>query len=252
MSDRMIDELKRQQSEDNFFRMAGQMISEEELAEFEKSQQEAPELPPDLAAKFHKQNRELIERSFKKKKHRIIFRRMAQAAAALMICVGASGTALYVTVDAARDSINNFFLEQFEDHAVVKPGDGTDDLDESSGCAVPDDWDGPVIPGWVPERYTDVEGSVSAYDSVLFYSSLQDGDYLIIHTATEKSELNIDTEDMILNSEVSIQGVPAKIYKKNNEKQISIVFTKNNIAVRIRGNLTENEVKKIAENIMFM
>ena len=252
MSDRMIDELKRQQSEDNFFRMAGQMISEEELAEFEKSQQEAPELPPDLAAKFHKQNRELIERSFKKKKHRIIFRRMAQAAAALMICVGASGTALYVTVDAARDSINNFFLEQFEDHAVVKPDDGRDGLDESSGCAVPDDWDGPVTPGWVPERYTDVEGSGSEEDRVLFYSSSQKGDYLVIHIVSGKYDLNIDTEDMILHSQRIVQNVPAQIYFKKDDGQISIVFTKNDITVRIRGNLSEDEAAKIAENIKFM
>ena len=252
MSDRMIDELKRQQNEDNFFRMAGQMISEEELAEFEKSQQEAPEMPPELAAKFHKQNQELIEHSFKKKKHRLIFRRLAQAAAALMICVGASGTALSVTVDAARDSINNCFLEQFEDHAVVKPDDGTDDLDESSGCAVPDDWDGPVTPGWVPERYTDVEESVSEEVYGLFYSSSEKNDYLIIHIVSEKSDFSIDTENMILYSETTVQEVPARIYVKKDDGQISIVFTKNNLTIRIRGNITENEAKKIAENVKFM
>ena len=252
MSDRMIDELKRQQSEDNFFRMAGQMISEEELAEFEKSQQEATELPPELAAKFHKQNRELIERSFKKKKHHLIFRRMAQAAAALMICVGASGTALYVTVDAARDSINNFFLEQFEDHAVVKPDDGTDDLDEDSGCAVPDDWDGPVTPGWVPERYTEVEESVSEGAYTLFYSGFQKNDYLIIHMVSGKYDLSIDTEDMLLSKEIVIQDVPAQIYHKKDEKQISMIFTKKDLTVHIRGNLTEDEAKKIAENMRFM
>lgn len=252
MSDRMIDELKRQQNEDNFFRLAGQMISEEELAEFEKSQQEAPELPPELAAKFHKQNRELIERSFKKKKYRLIFRRMAQAAAALMICVGASGTALYVTVDAARDSINNFFLEQFEDHAVVKPDNGTDDLDENSGCAVPDDWEGPVTPGWVPERYTDVEKIEAEGTYGLFYSSSQKKDYLIIYIISEKSELNIDIEDMELYAETTVQNVPAKIYIKKDNTQLSILFTKNNLTIRIRGNLTESEAKEIAENMIFM
>ena len=251
MSDRMIDELKRQQSEDNFFRMAGQMISEEELAEFEKSQQEAPELPPELAVKFHKQNRELIERSFKKKKHRLIFRRLAQAAAALMICVGASGTALYVTVDAARDSINNFFLEQFEDHAVVKPDDGTDDLDENSGCAVPDDWDGPVTPRWVPKRYTDVEKIEAEGTYGLFYSSSQNGDYLIIYIVSGKYDLNIDTEDMVLFSETEIQNVPAKIYYKNDEKRLSLIFAKNDCTIRISGTVTVDEVEKVAENMNF-
>ena len=251
MSDRMIDELKRQQNEDNFFRFAGQMISEEELAEFEKSQQEAPEMPPELAAKFHKQNRELIERSFKKKKHRLIFRRMAQAAAALMICVGASGTALYVTVDAARDSINNFFLEQFEDHAVVKPDDGTDDFDESSGCAVPDDWDGPVTPGWVPERFTDVEASTSEKYYGLFYSSAQVKDYLLIYIALGQ-DVSIDMENTRLHSEMMIQNVPAQVYYKVDSSQISIVFTKDDLTINIKGNLTEDEAVKIAENMNFL
>lgn len=86
----------------------------------------------------------------------------------------------------------------------------------------------------------------------MFYSGSQDSDYLIIHIVSGKYDLNIDTEDMSLHSEVVVQNVPAKIYLKNDDGQISIIFTKNDLTIRIRGNLTEAEAKKIAENIKFM
>lgn len=247
MSDHMLDELLRQQNEDEFFRMAGRMIAEADMADFRKAQDEVPAPPPELLARFHEQNRELILRSCKKKTHHVIFHRLVQAAAAVMICVGVASTTLYITVDAARNSINNFFLEQFEDHAAVKPDDGS----KNSGCTVPKDWNGPVIPGWIPERYTDVISTTDGSIFGLFYSSNQENNSLMIYISNGKSDLNIDIEDMSDFSEIIVQGVPAKVYVKPRESQNAIVFVKNDISILIRGNATVDELIKISENFIF-
>lgn len=48
MSDHMLDELLRQQNEEDFFREAGKLIAEEETEKL-LDLQHAPEIPPDLA-----------------------------------------------------------------------------------------------------------------------------------------------------------------------------------------------------------
>ena len=247
MSDCIVDELMHQQNEDEFFRMAGRMIAEADMADFRKLQDEVSEPPPELLARFHEQNRELILRSCKKKAHHVVFHRLMQAAAAAMICVGVTSTAMYITVDAARNSINNFFLEQFEDHAAVKPDDGS----KNSGCTVPKDWNGPVTPGWIPERYTDVIASTSESIYGLFYSSTQENDILLIHIAPGKFGLNLDTEDMEYCSEISVQGVSGKIYSKSSENQYALFFVKNAISIFIRGSVSVNELTQIANQIIF-
>ncbi len=246
MSDHMLDELLRQQNEEDFFREAGKLIAEEEMEKL-LDLQNAPEIPPDLAKQFHKESQELISGSFKKKSHHIVFRRATQVAAAVMIGIGISSTALYVTVDAARNSINNFFLEQFDDHAVVKPDDGN----IGSNRTVPEGWNGPATPGWIPERYTNVVDSVSDGVYGLFYSGSQESDILLIHLASGKLELNIDTEDMLYCSEVSVQGVSGKIYSKFEENQYALFFVKNDISVLIRGNASVDEIVKVADQIIF-
>ena len=246
MSDHMLDELLRQQNEEDFFREAGKLIAEEEMEKL-LDLQNAPEIPPDLAKKFHKESQELISGSFKKKSHRIVFRHATQVAAAVMIGIGISSTALYVTVDAARNSINNFFLEQFDDHAVVKPDDGN----IGSNRTVPEGWDGPATPGWIPERYTDIKTSITNQFYGLFYSDSNGFDNLLIYMAAEGTPLNIDTEDMAFDSEITVQNVSAKLYSKANDNQNAIAFVKNDTSILIRGNVALDELIKISENLIF-
>ena len=85
----------------------------------------------------------------------------------------------------------------------------------------------------------------------LFYSGSEESDILLIHLSSGKLELNIDTEDMLYCSEVSVQGVSGKIYSKFEENQYALNYIKNDISVLIRGNASVDEIVKVADQIIF-
>ena len=74
---------------------------------------------------------------------------------------------------------------------------------------------------------------------------------LLIYMAAEGTPLNIDTEDMAFDSEITVQNVSAKLYSKANDNQNAIAFVKNDTSILIRGNVALDELIKISENLIF-
>ena len=241
-----FEEFRRQQAEEEFFRLAALEIENEENEEFWKAQDQ-PDPPPEVMERLHAHLQSDMRRAGRKTRRRRVLKQLVQMAACLAIvcCVGFTG--VYLTVDAARTAINNFVLEMFEGNAVVR----TDETIDSSGVAMPDDWDGPFTVMWVPERYTDVKASRFNDNWMLFYNDKQRDEDLCIVVWTTSALPNVDMEGVRLINEMQIQGGQAIIYSKQEADTNMLLWTVNDYIIQIMGDATTEEIEKIAENFLF-
>lgn len=242
-----FEEFRRQQAEEEFFRLAALEIENEENEEFWKAQDQ-PDPPPEVMERLHAHLQADMRRAGRKTRRRRALKQLVQMAACLAIvcCVGFTG--VYLTVDAARTAINNFVLEMFDGYAVVR----TDETIDSSGVAMPDDWDGPFTVMWVPERYTDVKGNTLSDSWQLYYSNANENEEVLFITAWSVNALpNIDMGGMKMLDEMQIQGGQAIIYSKQETDTNMLLWTVNDYIIQIMGNATTEEIEKIAENFLF-
>lgn len=241
-----FEEFRRQQAEEEFFRLAALEIENEENEEFWKAQDQ-PDPPPEVMERLHAHLQADMRRAGRKTRRRRALKQLAQMAACLAIvcCVGFTG--VYLTVDAARTAINNFVLEMFDGYAVVR----TDETIDSSGVAMPDDWDGPFAVMWVPIRFTDVKGNGFPDSWMLYYDNdLNENDLYILAWSASTAPY-IDLEAMQFIDETQIQGGQAIMYSKEETNTNMLLWTVNDYIIQIMGDATTEEIKKIAENFLF-
>ena len=240
-----FEEFRRQQAEEEFFRLAALEIENEENEEFWKAQDQ-PDPPPEVMERLHAHLQADMRRAGRKTRRRRALKQLAQMAACLAIvcCVGFTG--VYLTVDAARTAINNFVLEMFDGYAVVR----TDETIDSSGVAMPDDWDGPFTVMWVPERYTDVRANDFGDSWQLLYDDGESSSLFVVVWVTNALP-NVDMEGMQLFDEIKIQGGQAIVYVKHKTNTNMLLWTVNDYIIQIMGDATVEEIKKIAENFLF-
>lgn len=240
-----FEEFRRQQAEEEFFRLAALEIENEENEEFWKAQDQ-PDPPPEVMERLHAHLQADMRRAGRKTRRRRALKQLAQMAACLAIvcCVGFTG--VYLTVDAARTAINNFVLEMFDGYAVVR----TDETIDSSGVAMPDDWDGPFTVMWVPERYTDVRANDFGDSWQLYYENANE-EYLLIATWSASSMPNVDMGKMKEIEEKQIQGGNAIFYSKTTDGTNMLLWTAHDYIIQITGNAAVDEIEKIAENFLF-
>ena len=95
-----FEEFRRQQAEEEFFRLAALEIENEENEEFWKAQDQ-PDPPPEVMERLHAHLQADMRRAGRKTRRRRALKQLAQMAACLAIvcCVGFTG--VYLTVDAA-------------------------------------------------------------------------------------------------------------------------------------------------------
>lgn len=239
-----FEEFRRQQAEEEFFRLAALEIENEENEEFWKAQDQ-PDPPPEVMERLHAHLQADMRRAGRKTRRRRALKQLVQMAACLAIvcCVGFTG--VYLTVDAARAAINNFVLEMFEGNALV----WTEETSGSGGVTLPDNWDGPFDVMWVPERFINVtaHGTVNCWQ--LLYNNNDESLFVIVWSA--ESLPNVDMEGMRLTNEQKIQGGQAMIYHKEGTDTNMLLWTMNDYIVQIMGDVTTGEIEKIAENFLF-
>ena len=240
-----FEEFRRQQAEEEFFRLAALEIENEENEEFWKAQDQ-PDPPPEVMERLHAHLQADMRRAGRKTRRRRALKQLAQMAACLAIvcCVGFTG--VYLTVDAARTAINNFVLEMFEGNALA----WTEETSGSEGVTLPDNWDGPFDVMWVPERYIDAKVA-SFSDSWQLYYSDANGEVLFITAWSTSALPNVDMEGMRLVDETQIQDGQAIIYSKEETSTNMLLWTVNDYIIQIMGDATVEEIKKIAENFLF-
>ena len=240
-----FEEFRRQQAEEEFFRLAALEIENEENEEFWKAQDQ-PDPPPEVMERLHAHLQADMRRAGRKTRRRRALKQLAQMAACLAIvcCVGFTG--VYLTVDAARTAINNFVLEMFEGNALV----WTEETSGSGGVTLPDNWDGPFDVMWVPERYIDAKAATFSDSWQLYYSDAN-GEVLFITAWSTKALPNVDMEGMRLVDETQIQNGQAMIYSKEETNTNMLLWTVNDYIIQIMGDATTEEIEKIAENFLF-
>lgn len=245
MSNIRPDDLRRQAAEDEFFRLAAMEIESEQNEAFLEAQS-LPDPPPEVLQRMQANLQQTMRKTKKRKRRHIIFMHLGRltACAAIVCCVLISGT--YLSVDAARDSINNFVLELFDDHSIIK----TENSKFKSGSALPADWQEPFYITWVPARFVNVQ--IYKVDSVwtLYYRCDNRDDTLSIYVWDYYHSPNIDTENMTLISDENIQGSPAKIYLSQDEKTCMLIWTNDNYIIQIGGSISSDEAIKIAESFV--
>lgn len=239
-------QIKQKDNDDEYlYRKAAAQIAQDEFKEYELAQQKYPDVTNSAE---YKSAYAMVEAQLKKAESRFQRKRMLRRlsrtisyAAAVIVLVT---TVSYFTVDAARNAINNFFLEMQDGYAIVHGEAG----DSYSQVPLPDGWDGPVIPGWMPDRFVNVSGTSMRYNGDLVYSDESGDETAVISFWSAAASPLIDTEDMTKVRSLEVQGVPATLFLKENNI-LFLTFVKNDNVIQISGDLDENEIVKIAENI---
>lgn len=152
---------------------------------------------------------------------------------------------LYVTVDAARNTINNFFLELHDGYAILH---GEEELN-GSRAPLPENWTGLVTPEWVPERFANVAGTEMYFSAELSYTTDAQDETLLISAWNANESPAIDRENMVFRRTILVQDVESSLYIKTETGQLYMDFVKNDYVIQICGNISEQEIVKIAENI---
>lgn len=232
--------------EETLAKVAAMQIAKRELDIYDEASEENYDLHqiPNYQAIKDSLASELTkaERKHKMKKRlNIAGRLVACLALASVLTTGV----LYVTVDAARNTINNFFLELHDGYAILH---GDEEL-VGVKAPLPENWTGPITPEWVPERFTNVTGSEMQFSSGLAYTTNDGSETLLITVWNAESSPSIDLEDMTLCRELTIQGVTASLYTKTDTNQMYLDFVIDDTVIRICGDITEQEIIKISENI---
>ena len=177
-------------------------------------------------------------RRFRLKRFLCAMAKKVVLAVACLFLIGAIlFTVCYVTIDAFRTQVSDFFSRRTAAYMEVSV----------SALSLPDTWNGYPVPLYVPEGYfiesefvTEKNGGQIKYSngmSLLVYSfypiELKSNMRVDSENATHK---NIKTEERILD-----------LYKKNDT--ISVVFRDINFVYFIRGNISEYEIVEMQESI---
>lgn len=239
--------LRRQQAEDELVRRAAIEIAAMDMEAFFAAQENIPDPPPEVMERLRRKIHARIRQEVARTRRKRFLRRAAQCAAAVVVIGSVGFTGTYFTVSAAREAINNFFLVSFDDHAVTR----TEENERPSGTTVPGDWNEAITPTWVPERFDRVIVMEVGRGTSLTYDSSTAGDAMAISFWDASASPYVDTEDMILVDDLTIQNVRAELYYKETDGQYTLLMAKNDISMQIRGELEKEEIIKIAENISF-
>lgn len=175
---------------------------------------------------------------------RLRFVKQTKRVAAVFVlgCAAVLGT-VYFTVDAARATVNNFFLELGDGCAIVHR------RGEPGGPVLPEGWSNAVTPTWVPERYQYVLGTDSLDMKELIYQSDVPDDVLLISAWTNGMVPYVDQEQLAFVEEVSLGGIPANLYEDASTGRFALLFAKNDYIVHISGTVTKEEILRIGEGL---
>lgn len=245
MSNIKPDDFRKHAAEEDFFRLAAMEIESEQNEEFLEAQS-LPDPSPEVFQRMQANLQMTMRRTRKRKRRHIIFSHLGRftACAAVMCCIFISG--VYFSVDAARNSINNFVLELFDDHVAVN----TIVSETTEGTTLPINWDGPFYITWVPARFTSVRSEQIDSVWILVYASQNNLDNLSIYVWDVFHSPSIDIENMQLIEEDNIQDTPAKIYTSSNKNSCMLIWTKEDYVIEIGGTITPEEAKEVAKNFV--
>lgn len=245
MSNIKPDDFRKHAAEEDFFRLAAIEIESEQNEEFLEAQS-LPDPSPEVLQRMQANLQVTMRRTRKRKRRHTIFLHLGRFTACAAVIFGVLFSGAYFGVEATRNSINNFVLEMFDDHATIN----TEASTAEGGIALPKNWNGPFYVTWVPQRFVNVR--VKETDSIwtLTYEGHSNDDSLSIYVWDAYHAPNINTEQMKLLEDKNIQDAPAKIYTDTDGYNCMLIWAKENYVIQIGGTISPQEAKKIAENFV--
>lgn len=241
-----FDALRQQQAENILVLRAAAEIAAQDQEEFIAAQ-DLPEPPEEVVARLDAGVHRALKGHNRRHKASGVLAGFTRAAAVLLILSGAVLMAGYFTVDAAREAINEFFLENFGTHTIVH----TQETDKETGNAFPVDWNGSIRPAWIPSRFNAIKLYTCDRTEFLYYKAENSVDSLSISVWPASVAPAWDAENISDIESLLIQDVPATLCCNNDNNYLLLRFTKADRTVQIVGLLTREEILKIAENISF-
>lgn len=246
MSNIRPDDFRKHAAEEDFFRLAAMEIESEQNEEFLEAQS-LPDPSPEVLQRMQANLQMTMRRTRKRKRRHTIFLHLGRFTACAAVILGFLFSGAYFGVEATRNTVNNFILEIFNDHAVVT----TDVSNSQTGAVLPVDWQGPFFVSWIPSRFTYVHSDQIESAWFLIYQSTTNDDAFSIYVWDVYHSPNINVENLQLVSEENIQNTPARIYSDQDNFTYTLIWTKENYIIQIGGSISIEELRNIAENFVF-
>lgn len=237
MNEAFSENMKRAYYDERFLQAAAGQIDMELLNQLKASRA----LPIDEAwlRNVSKTTRQTLRLYSARCKVHSILRRLGQNAAVIVLLAGLLVGWVYDTVDAAHGPLGGIL------HGSQAAGTG------AVQGLLPDIWDCPVCPTWVPDGYR-LDTSVIHYGSGwrLVYTSGTDSIRFSIQNL-QHPESDPAGPSRISVSETIIQGVPAYILRDPNAGTNILSMCKNDFLVEITAKLSACDLIQMAEALAF-
>ena len=248
MSDVFPNKMERDYYDELFMQDAARLIDAELLEDVIAAQN------MDVDAQWLLELREASIGQIRKKKKKQVYeyrlKRIGRIAATIVITLSLLCSGVYFTVDAARNTLNNFMTGKTNRRAtVVYPVN----VESQTYSLIPEGWSGPLYATWLPDGYMHAtSGTQSDRHWWLCYSHKDDSSKTVcIYAWDETYKPKIDVESYEVVSELTVQGVPATIYYDAKSEFHTLIMVKNDLTIQIIGTVSQAEIIQIAESLEF-
>ena len=234
--------------DDSIWRLIMLKYAEVEGERLLKEAEEArnnPEYAPSEEAK--KQIAKLIERKFRRDRIRAMAKIGGKFMLRFAIVIGVISLGFiltFTTVSAFRVQVLNFLLGFEEKYIAIKLDDG-----ENTNAEINLNWHDAYIPSYIPEGYSVYE--ITDFEESKTIDYIND-DGIILRFMQFKSLIttNVDSENAEVFKHIRINGEEGIISIKKEKTTIS--WKRDNKAFVIIAQLSEKEIVKIAENVIYI
>ena len=220
-------------------KLAGMMYAKEQDEATAKAlaDETVPPPPADVQAKTDEAVFAMLKACGKKRRRRrrAIYLLRTAAVVVLIVCISVP---LAFTVDASRAAVANFLIQNFDQFSRIT-------YDVENNAKAPVGWTSEYYPQWLPEGYQ--------FDQIYFEENMQaiwyiNNSYRIQFIVSSDSPLAIDTENTNC-YERMIGSYKSLLYVKDDKRSTSLAIFSPSETIYIQGNLTEDEIMKMAKNI---
>lgn len=165
--------------------------------------------------------------------------------AVLAIAVLSLSSFLFVTVEAFRISIINFYVEQNDGHWDIS---GLPDTQQNEDLDIND-----PLAGMIPEQYKLVFSKGDSLDRVKALYEDADRNQIFFSAVPGTNILEVDSEDAQISQKCIIGGCQAILVAEENKSRIAWINEKTStIFTLIVDNLTDSEATMLAERIIHL
>lgn len=175
-----------------------------------------------------------------REKGKVRRRRIVQVAACIAAIVILLPTVVF-QVDAARSEIANYLISSFSQFAEIQ-------YDSSDNAKPPLGWTSPYYPTWLPEKSTIIKVLMESQGDFVWYQD-EEGytfQFAVIKDVAHRPSFN---EENMMSEKREIKEHEATLFYTMDRCTHYLVIPLTDAVVIISGNLSEDQIIKIGENI---